>query len=81
MGELIRQRPALSERLGQAFADDGVLPGALFDVPAIQGLLADHQARRVDAAWPLLVLATVATWLRATLQRRPALATPEAVKA
>ncbi|HKZ05062.1 MAG TPA: asparagine synthase-related protein [Methylomirabilota bacterium] len=81
MGELIRQRPALGERLGRAFADDGVLPGALFDVPAVQGLLADHQARRVDAAWPLLVLATVATWLRATLSRGPALLAPGAVKA
>ena len=81
MGELIRRRPALGERLTRAFADDGALPATLFDVPAVQALLADHQARRVDATWPLLVLATVATWLRATLSRRSALLAPEAVKA
>lgn len=81
MGELIRRRPALSERLTRAFADDGVLPSSLFDVPALHGLLADHQARRIDATWPLLVTATVATWLRATLARRPAPLAPEAVKA
>ena len=81
MGELVRRRPALSERLTRAFADDGVLPDSLFDVAALQGLLADHQARRLDATWPLLVTATVATWLRMTLSPRPAPLAPEAVKA
>jgi asparagine synthetase B (glutamine-hydrolysing) len=70
MGELIRRRPSLSTRLAETFADDSAVPGEIFDVPFLKGLLADHLERRVDATWPLLVVATVGTWLRTTLAGR-----------
>ena len=81
MGELIRRRPALSTRLAETFADDAAVPGDLFDAPYLQGLLADHLARRVNATWPLLVVATLSTWLRDTLSGRHPRFAPEAASA
>jgi hypothetical protein len=80
MGELIRQRPALSTRLADTFADDSAVPGDIFDVPYLKGLLADHLERRVNATWPLLVVATVGTWLRTTLAGRAPRLSEEAAR-
>jgi hypothetical protein len=70
MGELIRQRPVLIARIAETIADDSAIPGDVFDVPYLKGLLADHLERRVEATWPLLVVLTVGTWIRANLARR-----------
>jgi asparagine synthase (glutamine-hydrolysing) len=73
MGELIRQRPALTARLRATLADPASLPDEVFDRRGLRGMLADHLERRQDATWPLLLLLTFGTWHRAVVAREPAL--------
>ena len=64
MGELIRRRPALLNRIADTIGDDNAVPGDVFDVPYLKKLLGDHLERRVDATWPLLLVLTAGTWHR-----------------
>jgi asparagine synthase (glutamine-hydrolysing) len=65
MGELIRRRPVLVNRIADTIGDDNAIPGDVFDVPFLKKLLGDHVERRVDATWPLLLVLTAGTWHRA----------------
>jgi asparagine synthase (glutamine-hydrolysing) len=51
----------------------GAVGGALFDRRAVERLLDDHEARRIEAAWPLWSLLMLEVWGR-EVARTPALA-------
>jgi len=51
----------------QVLLDPGTLGNGLFHGPGVERLWRAHQARHVDAAAPLLALATIELWRRAYL--------------
>ena len=64
MGELIRRRPALHQRIADVITDPAALSPDLFDTEVLRQMLDAHLDRRAENTYLLLLILTFGVWFR-----------------